>query len=74
MARERIDDVLLWVSGFIPVTTILVYLIQTRFWKSRSTRLDSIIHENDILKRQIEQRELKMKLAQFDDKEVAAGS
>jgi hypothetical protein len=60
--NRYLHEILLWLSGFIPVVSITVYLIKTEFWKSNPSDIEVIEMENQLIKKQIEQKELKIKL------------
>jgi hypothetical protein len=60
--NKDLEWILSWLSGFIPVVSIAVYVIKTKFWKRNPSDIEVIEMENQLIKKQIEQKELKIKL------------
>lgn len=65
ISKESIDDnleflilILMLITGF----SIIMYVIWTKFGKKEFSELDKLEYENQLLKKQIEQKELKKKL------------
>ncbi|ALU26832.1 MULTISPECIES: hypothetical protein [Myroides] len=65
ISKERIDDnldfliiILILITGI----SIVMYVIWTKFGKRGFSELDKLEYENQLLKKQIEQKELKQKL------------
>lgn len=65
---RSIEEMLLWISGFLPVASTLVYLFKTRFWKKKISDHEKIELENQLIKKQIEQKELKLRLNELENK------
>ena len=62
MVREKKDDLLVYGTLFCFVLSTIVYVILTKFGITNSKEIDKIMSENQVLKLQIEQKELKKKL------------
>jgi len=61
---EGIDDdfFFLLFALLLPAISIIMYVIWTKFGKKEFSELEKMDYENQLLKRQIEQKELKKKL------------
>lgn len=66
MEKYVIEVVFLWFGTFIPFVATLVYLFQTKFWVNPPSLYEKIEQENQIIKKQIEQKELKLQLSKLD--------
>ena len=55
-------DFLLWILPTLVCLCALYYTCATKFWTTKLTVLESIERENEIIKRQIEKKELLNKL------------
>ena len=62
------EDLLLWIGLFILSICVLHYCFSTKFWTSKISVLDDLERENQIIKKQIEKRELLAKLENFEKK------
>ncbi len=52
--------------AYIYVYLMLIYLIKTRFWKENVSGFYKLEQENKIIKKQIEKRELEIKLSELN--------
>lgn len=57
-----------WIGFFLLSLTIIHYTVSTKFWTSKLTALESLDRETEIIKRQIEKRELLAKLESLERK------
>lgn len=67
IANERIDDnldFLILILMLITGISIIMYVIWTKFGKKEFSELNKLEYENQLLKKQIEQKELKKKLGE----------
>ncbi|MDM1490777.1 hypothetical protein HX051_15550 [Myroides odoratimimus] len=67
IANEKIDDnldFLILILMLITGISIIMYVIWTKFGKKEFSELNKLEYENQLLKKQIEQKELKKKLGE----------
>ena len=64
MQQSRIDgdEFIAYLALFTSTISTILYVVWTKFGKNEYSELDKIDYENQLLKRQIEQKELKKKL------------
>lgn len=64
------DDkgLLLWIGLFILSICVLHYCVSNKFWTSKISVLENLDRENEIIKKQIEKRELLVKLENLEKK------
>ena len=60
--NPRPEDFLAYFAFMISTISIVLYVIWTKFGNKEFSDLEKMDHENQILKKQIEQKELKKKL------------
>ena len=60
--------VLIIISWLILIISVFHYTLSTRFWIAKHTALEHLDMENEIIKRQIEKKELMLKLENLDKK------
>ena len=58
----RAEEFLVYSAIMISAISIVLYVIWTKFGNKKFSDLEKMDHENQILKKQIEQKELKKKL------------
>lgn len=61
-SRKYFEDYIVGVLVFISSASAIYYIVATKFGSPKSSALDSIELENEIIKKQIEKRELLAKL------------
>lgn len=59
---------LLWIALFILGICVLHYCFSSKFWTSKISIIESLERENEIIKKQIEKRELLTKLENLEKK------
>lgn len=62
------EGILLWIAFLILSICIIHYTVVTKFWTSKLSILESLERENEIIKKQIEKRELLAKLENLEKK------
>lgn len=55
-----------WIGLFLLSLCIIHYTVSTKFWTSKLTLLESLDRETEIIKKQIEKRELLTKLENLE--------
>lgn len=70
--EELYDDndkgLLLWIALFILSLCVIYFCFASKFWTSKISVIESLDRENEIIKKQIEKRELLAKLENLEKK------
>lgn len=64
----RDKGLLVWIALFILSICVFHYCFSTKFWTSKNSVIDNLERENEIIKKQIEKRELLLKLENLEKK------
>ena len=59
-----------WIGFFLLALNVIHYTVSTKFWTSKLTLLESLDRETEIIKKQIEKRELLTKLENLERNEM----
>lgn len=70
---DRFDNVdggglLVYLSFFILGISVIHYTLATKFWTSKISVIESLERENQIIRKQIEKKELLVKLQNLEEK------
>ncbi len=55
-----------WIGFFLLALSVIHYTVSNKFWTSKLTLLESLDRETEIIKKQIEKRELLTKLEKLE--------
>ena len=65
---RRADEGFAWIGLFLLALSVIHYTVSTKFWTSKLTLLESLDRETEIIRKQIERRELLTKLESLEKK------